>query len=78
MPIDGIYRDVVRGETFATSLLMIGATLPDDVQGTPPPPPRRPIMQHFVRAGLCRAQITHNDPWRVLGCAEPGILWDAN
>ena len=71
--------------TSATSLMLTGATLRDEFQGPPPPTLRHPIIHHFVRAGLCRAQIKHNDQfrreltnWRVLGSAQPRIPWDAN
>ena len=60
MQIDWIYRDAVLVGTSATSLMLICATLPDDVQRTPPPP-RHSICHHFVRAGLRRAQIQHID-----------------
>ena len=63
MPIDGIYRDAVQAGTSATSLLLTGATLPHDVQGTPPPP-RHPIIHHFGHAGLCRAHIKHIDQFQ--------------
>ena len=46
----------------SNSLLMIGATLPHDVQGTQPPP-RHPKIYHFVRAGLCTPEVQHNDPF---------------
>ena len=64
MPIDWIYRDAVLVGTSTTSLLMTCATWPDDVQGTQSPPSKTPMIHHFVRAGLCRAQIPHNDPFQ--------------
>ena len=64
MPIDWIYKDAVPAGTSTTSLLLIGATLPDDVQGTPRPP-RHPIIHHFGHAGHCRAQIKHIDQFRL-------------
>ena len=42
----------------ATSLLMTGATLPDGVQGNPPPP-GHPLIHHLGHAGLCKAQVNH-------------------
>ena len=60
MQIDRIYRDVVRFGTFKTSLILTGATLPDDIQ-RPLPPPRYPLFHHFGHVGLCRAQIKHID-----------------
>ena len=51
--------------TSATSLLMTGATLPDDVQGTPLPR-GYPKIYHFVRARLCRARVQHNDQFQPL------------
>ena len=65
MPIDWMYRDAVPAVTSATSLMLTGATLPDDVQGTPPPPAKRhPIIQNFGHAGLCRAHIKHIDQFQ--------------
>ena len=29
-----------------------------------PPPPRHPLILHFVHAGLCRAQIKHIDQFQ--------------
>ena len=63
MHIDWIYRDALPVGTSATSPLLTGATLLDDVQGTPPPP-RHPIIHHFGHAGLCRAQIKHIDQFQ--------------
>ena len=65
MPIDWIYRDDVPAGTSAISLTVTGATLRDDVQGTPPPPPRHPIIHHFGHAGLCRAHIKNVDQIRL-------------
>ena len=61
MQIDWIYRDAVLVGT-STTLILTGATLLDDVQGTPPP--RHPIIHHFGHAGLCRAQSKHNDQFQ--------------
>ena len=61
-----IYRDDVLVGTSATSLMLTGATLPYDVEGTPPPP-RHPMIHHFVGAGLCRAYSQHIDQF------EPSI-----
>ena len=63
MPIDWMYGDAVPVGTSTTSLPLTGATLPHDVQGTPPPP-RHPIIHHFGHAGLCRAQIKHFDQYQ--------------
>ena len=54
MPIDWIYRDEVPVGTSTTSLLLIGATLLDDVPG-PPLSHRHPLIQQFGHTGLCRA-----------------------
>ena len=62
MLIEAIYTDAVPLGTSANSLLMTGATLPDDVQG--PPPPRKPLIHHFDHAWLCRAQIYHIDQFQ--------------
>ena len=64
MQIDWIYRDAMPVGTSATSLMLTRATLRDDVQGTPPPPQRHPIIHHFVRAGLCRAEIKQVDQFQ--------------
>ena len=61
MQIDWIYRDAVPVGTSATSLMLTSATLRDDVKG---PPPKHPLIHHFVHAGLCRAQIKHIDRFR--------------
>ena len=63
VPGDWMYRDAVPVGTSATSLMLTGATLPDDVQGTPPPP-GHPIIHHFGHAGLGRAEIKHIDQFR--------------
>ena len=77
MPIDCIYRDAVPAATSAISLMLTGATLPDDVQGTPPPP-RHPMFHHFGHAGLCRAQIKHIDQFRPSSYQlESTGLWKA-
>ena len=62
MAIEYIYKDAVPVGISANSLLMTGATLPDDVQG--PPPPQIPLIHHFGHAGLCRAEIQHIDEFR--------------
>ena len=59
MQIHWIYRYAVHVGTSATSLMLTGATLPDDVQG-----PKHPLILHFVHAGLCRAQIKHIDRFK--------------
>ena len=67
MQIDKIYRDVVRVGTSATSPMLNGAILPDDVQGTLCGAQIKHIDQfqmlyyQFKNTGLCRAQ----DP---MGC----------
>ena len=66
----------------ATSIVMTSATLPDDVQGTPPPP-RHPLNHHLGHAGLCTAQVKHINQFQTSYChllspGEPRIPWDAN
>ena len=78
-----IYREAMRVGTCATPLMLTGATLPNDVQG--PPPPRHPLNLHFVHAGFAEPNsITmtifsrHSTNMRILGSAEPRIQWNAN
>ena len=86
MPIDWIYRDAVPVETSATSLLLTGATLPDDVRGPPPPPQRHPLhLQFLVMRGSAEpgsSTLTnfshHITNLIVLGSAEPMIPRNAN
>ena len=61
MPIDWIYKDAMPVGTSATLLLMTGATR---LMMSKQPPPRHPMVHHFVRVGLCRAHIAHNDPFQ--------------
>ena len=63
MPIDRIYRDAMLVGTSATLQLLTGATLPDDVQG-PPPPPRTLHNSPFWNFGLYKPQIKHIDQFR--------------
>ena len=79
------YQDVLRVATSATSLMLTSATLPDNGQGTPPPPQNTPYFSILVM--MCSAQprsstLTNFSPHatnlRALGCAEPMIPWDAN
>ena len=63
MQIDWFYRDAVPVGTSATSLLLAGATLLDNVLG-PPSPAGHPLIHHFGLAGLCRAQIKHIDQFQ--------------
>ena len=79
-----MYRDAVPAGTSAISLMLTGATLPDDVQGTPPPKDT-PEFTILVMLGSAEArsstltnfsrQVTN---WRVLGFADPRIPWDSN
>ena len=62
MPIEWIYRDAVRVEASATSLLSTGAALPNDVPR--PPPPHTSFICQFSHAGLCKAQMTHSDQFQ--------------
>ena len=50
--------------TSATSLLLTGATLLDDVQGPPPPPHTHTLILYFGHAWLCRAEIKHIDQFQ--------------
>ena len=43
---------------------MTGATLPNDVQGAPPPPPGHLLIYHFGHARLCRGQVKHIDQFQ--------------
>ena len=62
MQLHWIYTDTVPAGTSATSLMLISASLPDDVQG--PRPSRHRLILRFVHARLCRAQIKHIDQLR--------------
>ena len=61
MPFDWIYSDAVPFEASATSLLLTGTTLPDDV---PAPPPDTPFICQCGHAGLCRAWMKHSDQFK--------------
>ena len=84
MPIEWIYRDTVPVEAFATSLLMTGAALPNDVS-PPPPPPAPPSFANLVMLGSAEPRCSivtnfslHITNLTVLGAAEPIIQQNAN
>ena len=49
--------------TSATSLLITGELLPNDVQ--PPPPPGHPLIHHFSHGRLCRPQVVDIDQFQT-------------
>ena len=70
--------------TSATSLMSIGVTLPDGVEGTPPKQNTPKFTELFVLASArprCSTftsfsrQVTN---WRGPGSVEPSIPWDTN